>query len=320
MPSRERKAEYFVRAKELISEYSKILIVGVNNVGSKQFQQIRIALRGKAVILMGKNTMMRKIIGEYVEEQGGSHIIENLEPYVVGPIGFVFTNADLTEIRDVIQANRVPAAARAGAIAESDVIVPPGPTGCDPGQTSWFQALNVPTKISKGQIEIVSELRLIQAGEVVGASEAGLLQKLGIKPFTYGLVLQNVYDNGAVFSAKVLDITPEILKAKFFSSIRLLASVCLVTGYPTLASLPHSIGNAIRTLIAIAAASGYSFEQMGEWDKYLNMSPEELAKLQAAAAAAGGGGAAAEEAVEEEEEEEVDVGGGGLFGGDDAGY
>lgn len=316
MPSRERKIEYFKRAKALFSEYRKILVVGANNVGSKQMQQIRIALRGKAVVLMGKNTMMRKIIREYVQESGGENPVSLLAPLVQGNIGFIYTNDDVNEIRNVISENRVPAAARAGQVAESDVVVPPGPTGCDPGQTQWFQALNVPTKISRGQIEIVSELRLVSAGEIVGGSEAALLQKLNIRPFTYGLVLESVYDNGAVFDAKVLDITEDDMKQKFFAALRRMASLCMSTGYPTLVSIPHSIGNGVRNCIAIAAASGYSFEQMSEWDALLNMSPEELAKLQAASAAAGGDGEE-EKAEEEEEEEEVDVGGGGLFGGDD---
>mmetsp|Transcript_15514 Transcript_15514/g.33460 ORF Transcript_15514/g.33460 Transcript_15514/m.33460 type:complete len:270 (-) Transcript_15514:967-1776(-) len=268
---------------------------------------------------MGKNTMMRRILIQFIEEQGGEHPIQALQPHVVGNIGFIFTNGDVNEIRDVVTENRVPAMARAGQVAESDVIVPPGPTGCDPGQTQWFQALNVPTKISRGQIEIVSELKLVQKGEIVGGSEAALLQKLDIKPFTYGLVLKSIYDNGAIFDAKVLDITDDILKQKFLHAIRRMASISMAAGYPTLVSLPHAVGNAVRNLIAVSAASGYSFEQMEEWNALLNMDPEELAKLQAASAAAGGaGGAAAEEEKEEEEEEEVDVGGGGLFGGDDA--
>jgi len=320
MPSRERKVAYFARTKELFEEYSKILIVGANNVGSKQFQDIRIALRGKAVVLMGKNTMMRRIIQDLLDENE-ENPVGTLLPIVQGNIGFIFTNGDVNEVRKVINENRVGAPARAGALAEMDVIVPAGGTGCDPGQTQWFQALNVPTKITKGQIEIVSDLRLISAGEVVGSSEAALLQKLGIRPFTYGLVLQKVYDNGALFDAKVLDITDEILTSKFGASLRRMASICMSSGYPTVVSLPHQIGNGVRTLIAIAAASGYTFEQMSEWDSLLNMSPEELAKMQAAAAASGGGGgdAAAEEEKEEEEEEEVDLGGGGMFG-DDAAY
>ncbi|CAK8995853.1 60S acidic ribosomal protein P0 (60S ribosomal protein L10E) [Durusdinium trenchii] len=313
-------AVYFQRAKDLFEEYRKILIVGANNVGSKQMQQIRAALRGKAVVLMGKNTMMRCILKEVVGDDM-NHPLQQLIPEVVGNIGFIYTNDDVNFIRGVVNDNRVPAAARAGQVADCDVIVPPGPTGCDPGQTQWFQALNVPTKIAKGQIEIVSELKLITAGQVVGGSEAALLQKLDIRPFTYGLVLTKVYDNGAVFDAKVLDITEDDMKTKFFGACRRMASICLTAGYPTLVSLPHSVGNGVRDLIAISAAAGYSFEQMDEWDKMLNMDPEELAKLQAAASAGGGGGdGAAEEEKVEEEEEEVDVGGGGLFGGDDEGY
>lgn len=319
MPSRERKVEYFARTKQLFEEYNKILVVGANNVGSRQFQDIRIALRGKAVVLMGKNTMMRRIIQDLLDEND-ENPVKVLLPIVQGNIGFIFTNGDVNDVRKVIQENRVGAPAKAGAIAEVDVVVPAGPTGCDPGQTQWFQALNVPTKITKGQIEIVSDLRLIAAGDQVGSSEAALLQKLGIRPFTFGLVLQKVYDNGALFDAKVLDITDDILQAKFSESLRRMASVCMATGYPTVVSLPHQIGNGVRTLIAISAASGYTFEQMSEWDALLNMSPEELAKLQAAAAAGGGdGAAAAEEEKVEEEEEEVDLGGGGMFG-DEAAY
>jgi large subunit ribosomal protein LP0 len=322
MPTRERKAEYFVKARALFEEYNKILVVGANNVGSKQFQQIRIALRGKAVVLMGKNTMMRRILADIIEESPETPL-KVLVPIVVGNIGFIFTNGDVNDVRKVINENRVGAPAKAGQVAESDVTVPAGPTGCDPGQTSWFQALNVPTKIAKGQIEIVSELRLIKAGEVVGSSEAALLQKLNIRPFTFGLVLQCVYDNGAVFDAKVLDITTDSLKTRFSTALRRMASICMGAGYPTLASLPHQIGNGVRTLIAIAAASGYTFEQMSEWDKYLNMSPEELAALAAASGGGGGGGGAAAAAAEEEkeeEEEEVDLGGGGMFGDDKEGY
>lgn len=281
MPSRERKIEYFARAKELFTEYRKILIVGANNVGSKQFQQIRASLRGKAIVLMGKNTMMRRILREFIEENGGEHPISILQDIVVGNIGFIFTNEDLNEIRTVVEENRVPAAAKAGIIAPVNVIVPPGPTGCDPGQTQWFQALNVPTKISKGQIEIVSELTLITKGSIVGSSEAALLQKLDIKPFTFGLVLQSVYDNGAFFDAKVLAITPEIMKEKFKECLRRMASISLAAGYPTLVSLPHSVGNGVRTLIAIAAASGYTFSQMAEWAPLLGVPAEAEAEVAA---------------------------------------
>merc|ERR1719502_2103011 len=197
--SRERKAEYFSKMEDLLNKYSKIFIVSCDNVGSKQFQQIRIALRGTATVLMGKNTMMRKIVNEYLKKHPG-HPYEALLPQIKGNIGFVFTDSDLGNVRTKLLENRVPAPARAGAISPVDVIVPPGPTDCDPGQTNFFQTLQIATKISKGRIEIVSPVELLKKGDKVGQSEATLLQKLGIQPFSYGLVIEQIYENGAIFS------------------------------------------------------------------------------------------------------------------------
>lgn len=50
---------------------------------------------------------------------------------------------------------QVPAAARAGAIAPCDVTVPAQNTGLGPEKTSFFQALGITTKISRGTIEIL---------------------------------------------------------------------------------------------------------------------------------------------------------------------
>lgn len=53
--------------QQLLDDYPKCFIVGADNVGSKQMQTIRLSLRGKAVVLMGKNTMMRKAIRGHLE-------------------------------------------------------------------------------------------------------------------------------------------------------------------------------------------------------------------------------------------------------------
>lgn len=72
-----------------------------------------------------------------------------------------------------------------------------------PEKTSFFQALQIPTKIARGTIEILNEVHLIKTGDKVGASEAALLNMLGITPFSYGLVVLQVYDNGTLYSPEV---------------------------------------------------------------------------------------------------------------------
>jgi len=259
--SAERKAEYFERMKGLLDTYQKLFIVEVDNVGSKQLQNTRAGLRGTAEILMGKNTMMRKIIKEYADENPGTPKSQ-LEDCCKGNVGMVFTNGDLSEVRTILESNVRPAPARVGAIAPINVVVPKGPTGCDPGQTAFFQTLQIATKITKGQIEITNDVPLITAGEKVTASEAALLQKLNIEPFTYGLILKAVFDNGSLFDAKVLDITDDVLASKFGEALSLVAALSLQVGFPTQASVPHSIANAFKAILAVTVClDKYVFEE-----------------------------------------------------------
>ncbi|KAG1851579.1 ribosomal protein L10-domain-containing protein [Suillus subalutaceus] len=142
--TRAQKEIYFIKLKELISKYPSIFIVNVDNVSSNQMHQIRVALRGKGVVLMGKNTMVRRALRTILSENPQ---FERLLPHVRGNIGFVFTDKDLKEVREIIVANKIAAPARAGAYAPKDVF-----------------ALGIPTKIARGTIEISSEVQVVTAG------------------------------------------------------------------------------------------------------------------------------------------------------------
>lgn len=80
----------------MLDDYPKCFIVGADNVGSQQMQQIRISLRGSSIVLMGKNTMMRKAIKDHLETNPA---LEKLLPHIKGNVGFVFTRGDLVEVR-----------------------------------------------------------------------------------------------------------------------------------------------------------------------------------------------------------------------------
>lgn len=311
------KARYFTKLAELFEEYPRCFVVGVDNVGSKQMQQIRISLRGQAVVLNGKNTMIRKALRGSLE---ANPALEKLLPHIKENIGFVFTKGDLADIRNMLVANKVAAPAKAGSLAPVDVRVPPQNTGLGPEKTSFFQALQIPTKIAKGTIEILTEVHLVKQGDRVGASEATLLGMLKIHPFSYGLVVRQVYDNGATYDPSILDITPEILRAKFSEGMANVAALSLAVGYPTKVSVPHSVINGYKNLIAVASTSDLSFKQAEKLLEILK-DPSKFAAAAAAAAPkaadAKPAAAAKEEkkpAKEEKEEEEDDGAGfGGLF-------
>ena len=60
---------------------------------------------------------------------------------LVGNVGMIFTNGDLSAIKDVLDTQSREAPAKVGSIAPADVFVQPGPTGLDPKQTAFFQNL-----------------------------------------------------------------------------------------------------------------------------------------------------------------------------------
>ncbi|KAG5651723.1 hypothetical protein H0H81_007693 [Sphagnurus paluster] len=322
--SRADKELYFVKLKELLAKYPSIFLVNVDNVGSNQMHQIRVALRGKGVVLMGKNTMVRRALRTILSEQPQ---FERLLPHIRGNIGFVFTDKELKEVRDLIVANKVKAPARAGALAPLDVIVPASNTGMEPGKTSFFQALGIPTKIARGTIEIVSDVKVVTAGTRVGTSEATLLNMLNISPFTYGMTVIQIFDAGNTFSPEVLDVEESELIDRFLSGIKTIAAISLALNYPTIVSVTHSLVNAYKNLIAIALATEYTFDGAEKIKEYL-ANPDAFAvaapAAEAAPAAAAATPAAAEDDNKEEESDEdmvsatlLSVGGtdGGHFAG-----
>uniref|UniRef100_A0A2K6L8Z0 Large ribosomal subunit protein uL10-like insertion domain-containing protein n=1 Tax=Rhinopithecus bieti TaxID=61621 RepID=A0A2K6L8Z0_RHIBE len=150
MPREDRatwKSNYFLKIIQLLDNYPKCFIMGADTIHS--------SLQGKAMVPTGRNTMMRKATQGHLEN---SPALEKLLPPLQGNVGFAFTKKDLTEIRDLLLANKVPAAARAGATGPCEVTVPAQNTGLGPEKISFFQALGITTKISRGTTEILSDI------------------------------------------------------------------------------------------------------------------------------------------------------------------
>ncbi|KAD5803211.1 hypothetical protein E3N88_14571 [Mikania micrantha] len=276
----DKKIAYDHMLCQLLDDYTQVLVAAADNVGSNQLQNIRQGLRGDSVILMGKNTMMKRSIRMHSEKTGNKAYL-NLIPLLVGNVGLIFTKGDLKEVREEVAKYKVGAPASVGLVAPVDVVV-----------------LNIPTKINKGTVEIITPVELIKKGDKVGSSEAALLAKLGIRPFSYGLVVLTVYENGSVFSPEVLDLTEDDLIEKF-------------------ALAPHMLINGYKNLLAVAVETEYSFPLADKVKEYL----ADPSKFAVAASVATGGGdapvasaaAPAEEKKEEPAEESDDDMGFGLF-------
>eukprot|EP00929_Paragymnodinium_shiwhaense_P086334 TRINITY_DN4685_c0_g2_i5.p1 TRINITY_DN4685_c0_g2~~TRINITY_DN4685_c0_g2_i5.p1 ORF type:complete len:320 (+),score=115.99 TRINITY_DN4685_c0_g2_i5:75-1034(+) len=319
MPNAEKLAKknaYIEKLIKLCVECPNALMVCIDYVSSKQMSNIRVDLRGKAEVLMGKNTLIRKglSIGHERHPEAG---LDKIAASMRGNLGFVFaTNCDLETVRETISNHRRTSAAKTGQFSMVDLSLPSGPTGIDPSGTSFFQALNIATKIVKGQIEIVTDFPILKKGEKVSPSAAVLLNKLGIKPFEYGMEVELIFQDGSVFPAAVLDMQEGTLIAKFMAGVSNMAAFSRELGIPTEAGLPHMFGNAFRNVAALVSDVDFTFKEVEDVKKFLE-NPEAFAAASAAAApaaAAASGGApkaAAKAVVEEEEEEDMEF---DLFG------
>lgn len=328
--TKEDKRAFWDRLWKLLEEYPTILLCDANNVGSNQLQSIRTKLRGTAVMLFGKNTLIRAGIKYRMEEPRPTDEdystrkktwykmdqLNELLPLVKGNVAMIFCKSDTDKVLTVIEESKVPAEAKAGSTSPVDVFVPPGPTGMDPSQTAFFQALGISTKIQKGQIEIVAQIQVVEKDKKVGNSEAVLLKKLNIKPFHFGLKVLKVYDNGSVYDAAVLKLTPATILGKFLNGVRNIAALSIEIGVPTAASAPHSVVNGFKNLIALGFGANYGFKQ-GQGLLDILKDPSKLASLAAPVASTSAAASKKEETKVEEKDEEAEVDMGGMFGEED---
>jgi len=306
-----KKVEYMKRFVDLLENYSRAVLVTVDNIGSHHMQKIRLALRGRAVLLMGKNTLMRKAIKDNVTN--GTHPEwASILPVIKGNIGFVFSKENLSDLQSKLLESRVPAQAKAGIVAPQDVVIPKQVTTLEPTKTTFFAALDIATKITRGCVEILQDVQLCKEGEKVGSSEAALMQMLDMRPFTYGLKLTNVFDDGFVYSAKLLNTTIADLFRGFSAGVANVAALSLGLHYPSLPAFPHAVMNAYKNLVAICLGTDYLFEQAKALKERVD-NPDAFA-VAAPVATTTTTATTAPAVVEEEEEAEEEEEMGDLFG------
>jgi len=259
-----KKSDYIAKVVQCLEEYPRFLVVTCDFIGSKHMQQIRLSLRQSgSILLMGKNTLMRKAIRTKLEEHPEWDAIL---PNIKHNVGLVLTKGSLTALRDKLLESTVPAVAKAGILAPDDVVLPKQVTALEPTKTTFFAALDIATKITRGCVEILNDVRLCDRGKKVGSSEAALLQMLDIKPFTYGLKVTSCWE-GSIFAPAFLDFTEENLFRSIAVGINQVASLSLGLSYPTLPAFKHVVVNGFRNLVAVCLESNYCFKEMEEIKK-----------------------------------------------------
>ncbi len=186
---------------------------------------------------------------------GLSSVINNLQ------VLLIFTNEELSKITEITSKFLVEKQAKVGAISPIEVTLPAGPTGMDSSQIEYFQALKIPTKVIKNQLEIVSATKILVIGQKISMSEINLMKKFNIKPYKHYVQVQKIYMSGKLYDKAILSITNDYLKQKLEQGLRNVAAFSLGANVPNKASAPHLFSQGFRNILGLSLGAGVEIAQ-----------------------------------------------------------
>jgi large subunit ribosomal protein L10 len=242
------KKTIFSDLSELLKEYSVVAVADLQKVRSSQIQEIRKKLRGKAELIVAKNTILRK-----AAEKAEKENVDKFAEEVTGSKVLIFTRMNPFELILFLNKNKVRVPAKGGDVASSEIMIPAGNTGLQPGPViSEFNEARVPTRIEGGSIFVAKDTVVAEKGEVVSTKTASLLSKLGMKPMEAGLSLSHAYDNGVVLGPNELAFDLDRMKTDFSSAARLALGVAVEANIMLPETAPIIISKAYRQAVAIS--------------------------------------------------------------------
>jgi len=204
------KQAQLAELKKLVAKYPSIAIADISGFPANLFAEIRKKLQGKAVVKVSKTRVIQKAL----ETDKAKGILKG---EAQKSIAIIFTEMNPFELFAFVKKNRGKIGAKAGSIAQDDILIPAMDTGLPPGPAlSDLKAAGLNVRIQGATIHVMDGKIVVKAGEQVNKAVAGTLSKLGIKPVKVGLNITHVFENGLLYRKEVLDIDTE----KMFNDFR----------------------------------------------------------------------------------------------------
>ncbi len=203
-----------VTLKKLIDSYSVIAIADISKFPSALFQKIRKRFHGKGVVKVSKSRVIKKALAENPKTA-------KLAEQAKENIAVIFTDLNPFELFGFVKKNKGKVAAKTGAIAEDDLVIPAGDTGLPPGPAlSDLKGAGLKVAVQGASITVLEDKVVTKKGEPVSAAVAGTLAKLNIRPFKVGMRIVSALENGEVFTAQILDIDTDKVLLQFTDAHR----------------------------------------------------------------------------------------------------
>jgi large subunit ribosomal protein L10 len=259
----ERKVKIVNEVKEKLKEYDVMLVIDLKKTPSNLVHKFRKKFRKKwPEMKVIKNNLVRKAF-----EQSGLQMPEEMDKNLVDANMFLFTNDNPFRVALEISKFSMPAPAKPGDIAETEIVVPAGDTGLTPGPIlSTFGKLKIKTMVKGGTIHIVKDTVVAKPGDVISPELASLLQKLGITPMELKMKIKGAYikSMGKWLPADELVLDLEKYKSQIAEAYHNALALGVSIAYPVPEVLELSLAKAFQDALKVAKRSLYF---TWAWDK-----------------------------------------------------
>jgi len=249
------KKEIFSDLQTLLREYSVVAVADLQKVRSSQIQEIRKKLRGKAELVVAKNTILQKASEELASEKAN---VDKFAKSLSGSKVLIFTQMNPFELIVFLNKNKVRVPAKGGDVATGEIMIPAGNTGLQPGPViSEFNEAKVQTRIEGGSIFVAKDTVVAEKGDVLSTKTASLLSKLGMKPMEAGLTLSYAYDNGLVIGPNDLTFDLDQMRSQFSTAARLAFGLAVEANIMLPETAPAILGKAYRQAVAVSVEAEF---------------------------------------------------------------
>jgi large subunit ribosomal protein L10 len=198
------KKEAVVDLAKQISASKVVGIIDVHGVPAPAFQTMRTNLRGKAEIIMLKNTLLKLALEQAAKDRKG---LDKLAPAVDGQCAIVTSSLNPFKLFKQLDATKTKMPAKGGETSPEDIEIKAGDTPFKPGPVvGELQKAGLPAAIEQGKVVIKKDKLLVKKGDKIPREVALVLSKLEIYPLTVGLDLHAAFEDGMVYQKDVLAV------------------------------------------------------------------------------------------------------------------
>ncbi len=213
----------------LLKEYPIVGIASLSSLPAAQLGEIR-----KKMIQDAKIYTTKKTLALVAMKEAGRPELEPLLDKVNGPFSLILSKNNPFKVYALSEKSKSKTKAKAGQIAEDDILIKAGDTPFPPGPVlSDFKAAGLDVAPIEGKIKIRKDSIVTKKGQAISDKVANVLSKLDMKPMDVGLNIRGMWELGTLYTPEVLHIDSSETMNKFMTAFRNAMNLSLNAWYPT---------------------------------------------------------------------------------------